>query len=149
MLGPRLQVIDMSLHEGSQKLASKIFSKSELQNKIAVSTVKLIIGDIVTLYSEFRKAEGAGALFFNPLAPENSTYMPISDIRNDIILAEEIMDNELKGFLEKLLNIVDKKQDDNEAIVVMINNHTMSIHLVDLNSVEDQINELVDAFSRD
>jgi hypothetical protein len=139
----------MSVNHGSQELASKIFSKSELQNKIAVNTVKLIIGDIVTLYNEFRKAEGAGALFFNPMAPENSTYMPIKDIKNDIILAEEIMDTDLKGFLEKLLNIVDKKQDDNEAIVVMVNNRSMSIHLVDLNTVEDQINELVDAFSRD
>lgn len=139
----------MTLNHGSQELASKIFSKSELQNKIAINTVKLIIGDIVTLYNEFRKAEGAGALFFNPMAPENSTYMPVKDIKNDIILAEEIMDNDLKSFLEKLLNIVDKKQDDNEAIVVMINNRSMSIHLVDLNTVEDQINELVDAFSRD
>ena len=139
----------MTLNHGSQELASKIFSKSELQNKIAINTVKLIIGDIVTLYNEFRKAEGAGALFFNPMAPENSTYMPVKDIKNDIILAEEIMDNDLKSFLEKLLNIVDKKQDDNEAIVVMVNNRSMSIHLVDLNTVEDQINELVDAFSRD
>jgi hypothetical protein len=139
----------MTLNHGSQELASKIFSKSELQNKIAINTVKLIIGDIVTLYNEFRKAEGAGALFFNPMAPENSTYMPVKDIKNDIILAEEIMDNDLKSFLEKLLNIVDKKQDDNEAIVVMINNRSMSIHLIDLNTVEDQINELVDAFSRD
>ena len=139
----------MSLHEGSQKLASKIFSKSELQNKIAVNTVKLIIGDIVTLYSEFRKTEGPGALFFNPMMPENSSYMPAQEIKNDIILAEEIMDKDLKAFLEKLLNIVSKKQDDNEAIIVMINNQTMSIHLIDLNSVEDQINELVDAFSRD
>lgn len=149
MLGPRLQVTDMSLHEGSQKLASKIFSKSELQNKIALSTVKLIVGDIITLYSEFRKAEGPGALFFNPMLPENSTYMSVKEIKNDIILAEEIMDNDLKAFLEKLLNIVNKKEDNDEAIVVMINNQTMSIHLIDLNSVEEQLNELVDAFSRD
>jgi len=131
------------------ELAKKIFSKSELQNQIAVNVVKMIVGDIVTLYEEFRQAEGLGALFFNPVAPENSSYMTIKDIKTDIILAEEIMDDDLKEFLKKLLNIVDKEQDNKQAIVVLINNQTMSIHLIDLNSVETQIKELVDAFSRD
>lgn len=131
------------------ELAKKIFSKSELQNQIAVSVVKMIVGDIVTLYEEFRQAEGLGALFFNPVAPENSSYMTIKDIKTDIILAEEIMDDDLKEFLKKLLNIVDKEQDNKQAIVVLVNNQTMSIHLIDLNSVETQIKELVDAFSRD
>jgi len=131
------------------ELAKKIFSKSELQNQIAVNVVKMIVGDIVTLYEEFRQAEGLGALFFNPVAPENSSYMTIKDIKTDIILAEEIMDDDLKEFLKKLLNIVDKEQDNKQAIVVLVNNQTMSIHLIDLNSVETQIKELVDAFSRD
>ena len=131
------------------ELAKKIFSKSELQNQIAVNVVKMIVGDIVTLYEEFRQAEGLGALFFNPVSPENSSYMTIKDIKTDIILAEEIMDDDLKEFLKKLLNIVDKEQDNKQAIVVLVNNQTMSIHLIDLNSVETQIKELVDAFSRD
>jgi len=133
----------------ANNLAKKIFSKSEVQNQIAVNVVKMIVGDIVTLYEEFRSAEGLGALFFNPIAPENSSYMTIKDIKNDIILAEEIMDEDLKDFLKKLLNIVDKEQDNKQAIVILINNQTMSIHLIDLNSVDTQIKELVDALSRD
>ena len=139
----------MTNGRNSERLAHKLFSKSEVQNKIAVNTIKMIVGDIVTLYQEFRKAEGLGALFFNPVAPENSSYMTIKDIKTDIILAEEIMDDDLKEFLKKLLNIVDKEQDNKQAIVVLVNNQTMSIHLIDLNSVETQIKELVDAFSRD
>jgi len=133
----------------ANNLAKKIFSKSEVQNQIAVNVVKMIVGDIVTLYEEFRSAEGLGALFFNPIAPENSSYMTIKDIKNDIILAEEIMDEDLKDFLKKLLNIVDKEQDNKQAIVILINKKTMSIHLIDLNSVDTQIKELVDALSRD
>jgi hypothetical protein len=149
MLGPLSQVIKMPRNNAAGELAKKIFSKSELQNQIAVNVVKMIVGDIVTLYEEFRQAEGLGALFFNPVAPENSSYMTIKDIKTDIILAEEIMDDDLKDFLKKLLNIVDKEQDNKQAIVVLVNNQTMSIHLIDLNSVETQIKELVDAFSRD
>lgn len=149
MLGPLSQVIKMPKSNAAGELAKKIFSKSELQNQIAVNVVKMIVGDIVTLYEEFRQAEGLGALFFNPVAPENSSYMTIKDIKTDIILAEEIMDDDLKEFLKKLLNIVDKEQDNKQAIVVLVNNQTMSIHLIDLNSVETQIKELVDAFSRD
>jgi len=139
----------MAKSNAAGELAKKIFSKSELQNHIAVNVVKMIVGDIVTLYEEFRQAEGLGALFFNPVNPENSSYMTIRDIKTDIILAEEIMDDDLKEFLKKLLNIVDKEQDNKQAIVVLVNNQTMSIHLIDLNSVETQIKELVDAFSRD
>lgn len=149
MLGPLSQVIKMAKSNAAGELAKKIFSKSELQNHIAVNVVKMIVGDIVTLYEEFRQAEGLGALFFNPVNPENSSYMTIGDIKTDIILAEEIMDDDLKEFLKKLLNIVDKEQDNKQAIVVLVNNQTMSIHLIDLNSVETQIKELVDAFSRD
>ena len=149
MPGLHLQIIDMASKESVRQLASKLFSKSEVQNKIAMNTVKMIVGDIVTLYDEFRKAEGLGALFFNPSNPENSTYMPIADIRTDIILAEEIMNDELKDFLNKLLKIIDKEQDSGKSIVVLVTSQSMSIHIVDLNTVEEHLQGLADAFSRD
>lgn len=133
----------------SERLASKLFSKSEVQNKIAVNTVKMIVGDIVTLYQEFRKAEGLGALFFNPVTPENSSYMTIKDVQNDIVLAEELMDDDLRDFLKKILRVIEDEQEQETAIVILINNQTMSIHIIDLNTVDVQIKELVDAFSRD
>ena len=139
----------MSVSNQGEQLASKIFSKSEVQNRIAVNTVKMIVGDMVTLYQEFRKAEGLGALFFNPDAPENSHYMPVEDIKTDIILAEEILDNDLRDFLRQLLSVIDKEQDSNSAVVVLINSRGMSTHLIDLNTVESKIDELANAFSRD
>lgn len=139
----------MTHSRNSEHLASKLFSKSEVQNKIAVNTVKMIVGDIVTLYQEFRKAEGLGALFFNPVTPENSSYMTIKDVQNDIVLAEELMDDDLRDFLKKILRVIEDEQEQETAIVVLINNQTMSIHIIDLNTVDVQIKELVDAFSRD
>lgn len=131
----------------AKELASKLFSKSEVQNKIAINAVKLIIGDIVTLYGEFRKAEGLGALFFNPSEPNKSTYLTIDDIKKDIILAEEIMDDDLKDFLNKLLNVIDREQEQGTCVVVMVTTKSMSVHVIDLNTVEEQIKELADAFS--
>jgi len=139
----------MTNGRNSERLASKLFSKSEVQNKIAVNTVKMIVGDIVTLYQEFRKAEGLGALFFNPVTPENSSYMTIKDVQNDIVLAEELMDDDLRDFLKKILRVIEDEQEQETAIVILINNQTMSIHIIDLNTVDVQIKELVDAFSRD
>jgi len=139
----------MTNGRNSERLAHKLFSKSEVQNKIAVNTIKMIVGDIVTLYQEFRKAEGLGALFFNPVAPENSNYMTIKDVRNDIVLAEELMDDDLRDFLKKILRVIEDEQEQENAIVVLINNQTMSIHVIDLNTVDGQITELADAFSRD
>lgn len=138
----------MSSKNSARQMASKLFSKNEVQNKIAINTVKMIVGDIITLYSEFRKAEGLGALFFNPSNPENSSYMTIADIRTDIVLAEEIMNDELKDFLNKLLKIIDREQDSGKSVVVLVTPESMSIHLIDLNTVEENIQELSDAFSR-
>jgi len=139
----------MTHGKNSERLANKLFGKSEVQNKITVNTVKMIVGDIVTLYQEFRKAEGLGALFFNPVTPENSSYMTIKDVQNDIVLAEELMDDDLRDFLKKILRVIGDEQEQETAIVVLINNQTMSIHIIDLNTVEVQMKELVDAFSRD
>lgn len=133
----------------TKKFASSLFGKSEIQNRIAINAVKMIIGDIVTLYKEFRKAKGLGALFFNPVSPENSTYLDIEDIKNDMILAEEIMDDELKQTLQKLLNVIDKEQDTTNAVVVLLDSSALSIHLVDLNTTEEVINEVADAVIRD
>lgn len=107
----------------------------------------MIVGDIVTLYDEFKKAEGLGALFFNPSEPEASTYLTIEQIKKDIILAEEILDNDLKDFLTKLLNVIDKEQNNKVAVVVMLNSLSFSIHLIDLNAAEDRLNDFANAIS--
>ena len=41
----------------TKALGQKLFGKSEVQDKISKNALKIILGDIVTLYSEFRTAK--------------------------------------------------------------------------------------------
>lgn len=139
----------MSRDQSMRELAKQLFGKSEVQNRIALNTVKMIVSDVVTLYAEFRKAEGMGALFFNPKAPDKSQYMTINDIHNDISLAEEVLNQDLKDFLLKLINVIEREEENNKPVVVMIDSSTMSIHVIDVDKAQERINEFSNAFSGD
>jgi hypothetical protein len=65
-------------HEIGEQLKNMLFGKSEVKNRVSENTVRMILGDVTTLYAEFRKAKGAGALFFNPSNSEASQYMTVS-----------------------------------------------------------------------
>jgi hypothetical protein len=130
----------------TQKLTSKIFGPSEVQNRIGMSAVKLILSDIVTLYNEFKEASGAGALFFNPWKPDLSQYLTLKDIQTDIVLAEELMDNKLKAFLQKIQKVATKEADSSNAVVVLITEESMSIHVLNLDSADEKLQEKANAF---
>ncbi len=125
--------------DNKKALGSKLFGKSEVQNRISKNALKMIMGDIATLYSEFRTAQGLGALFFNTTAPLNSLFMTIQEIYNDIVLAEELMDNETKKFLQKVLNVIEKNSDNTIPVVVMVDATGLSIHLLDLDVIAENI----------
>lgn len=140
MPGKTSLVIKMpEFSQKAKRLAQSLFSKSEVQNRISMNAVKMIIGDVVTLYTEFRNAEGIGALFFNPQRPDDSQYMTISDIHKDVALAEELMNNELSEFLKKLINLIQKEQENDFPIVVMLDQSGMSVHVIDLNLAEEML----------
>lgn len=149
MPGKTSLVIKMpEFSQKAKRLAQSLFSKSEVQNRISMNAVKMIIGDVVTLYTEFRNAEGIGALFFNPQRPDDSQYMTISDIHKDVALAEELMNNELSEFLKKLINLIQKEQENDYPIVVMLDQSGMSVHVIDLNLAEEMLTKrLEDASS--
>lgn len=140
MPGKTSPVIKMpEFSQKAKRLAQSLFSKSEVQNRISMNAVKMIIGDVVTLYTEFRNAEGLGALFFNPQRPDDSQFLTISDIHKDVALAEELMNNELSDFLKKLINLIQKEQENDSPIVVMIDQSGMSVHVIDLNLAEEML----------
>jgi hypothetical protein len=128
-------------NQKAKRLANSLFSKSEVQNRISLNAVKMIIGDVVTLYTEFRKADGIGALFFNPQRPDDSQYLTLSDIHKDIALAEELMNEELCDFLKKLVNLIQSESENESPIVVMIDHSGMSVHVIDLNLAEEMITQ--------
>lgn len=132
----------------AEKLIKKLFGSSEVQNRIAKSTVKLIVSDIITLYTEFRKAEGLGALFFNLEYPNRSIYLDVHEIYKDITVAEEMMDSKTKDFLQKLLNVIEKNENTDTPVVVMVQDTGLSIHLLDSTSVDETLDKkILDATS--
>ena len=135
----------MSHSNAAQKLSNALFGESEVKNRIALNAVKMIVGDIVTLYNEFKNAEGAGALVFNPESPEKSQFMALRDIQRDIAIAEEAMDDNLKKFLEKVQTIVVKESSSEKPVVIMLTRDSMSVHVIDLNETEERLKEALDA----
>jgi hypothetical protein len=131
-----------------KSFGQKLFGKSEVQNRISKSALKVIFGDVCTLYAEFKKAKGYGALFFNPFNPEKSTYLTLPEIRNDIALAEELCDEETAKFLKILSKVVDKEADSENSIVVLVDNKKLALFTMDLNEINKHIDEIADAYSR-
>lgn len=136
-----LTTVNNMTNDNIKALGNKLFSKSEVQNRIAKNALKVILGDITTLYNEFRTASGLGALFFNTMSPLNSLYMTTKEIYNDIILAEELMDTDTKEFLQKTLNVIEKNSDNTTPVVVMVDSDGMSIHLLDLDEISQRIDQ--------
>jgi len=133
----------------SKQLSKDLFGGSEVKTRIAKNAVQMIIGDIATLYKEFRSAQGLGALFFNTEAPLNSLYMTTKEIYNDIILAEELLDTDTKKFLQKILNLIEKNEDNELPIVVMLDHTGMSVHLLDLDLVKEHIEKQIEDASNE
>lgn len=130
-----------------KSLGQKLFGRGEVQNRISKNALRVIFSDVHTLYTEFKKAKGAGALFFNPYAPDNSTYLDLTEIKNDIALAQELLDTETAGFLKTLFNVVDNESDSAKSVVVLVQNTKLSLFTIDLNEVDKHIDELANAYS--
>jgi len=130
-----------------KQMSATLFGKTETQRRIAKNTVKMIMGDVATLYEEFYKYKGLGALFFNPNKPDQSSYMTVKDLNSDKAVAEEMCDEQTATFLNKLINLIDKNSEDHKPIVVMVSDKGMSAHVLDLNQVEERINNISDAAS--
>jgi hypothetical protein len=131
-------------------LAKNLFGKSEVKNRIGLNAAKMIAGDIVTLYQEFKKASGAGALCFNPAKPDKSVYMSVADLKTDMALAEEMCDSETAAFLSKTIELVQKvgaKED--KALVLLASNQGISAHVIDLEEASSRLDGIADAASRD
>ena len=132
----------MSSHR-AEKIAKQLFGRSESQQRLALETLKSIIGDIVILYQEFRKASGPGSLVFNTLGGDQGVYMTPEDIRTDIAMAQEAMDDGLGHYLSDLLEKVCKfEHDEDKAVITLLTNKGMSTHVLDLNDAEANLKTL-------
>lgn len=137
----------LNLGKTAKKLAATIFGADEIKNRVAKSTMKLLLNDIATLSAEFAAAKGDGALFFNPSEPNQSQYMTLKDIQTDVAKAEEFCDKPMADFLKKLMNIVQKEDVKKHPVIVMASYSGLTVHQLDLDVIDERIEQLVDAVS--
>jgi choline kinase len=123
----------VNLGEKAKKLAASLFGVNEVKNRIAKNTMKLLVNDIATLNSQFADAKGQ--------------YLTLKEIQNDISLAEEVYDVSTAEFLKKLMNMVQKEDVKKSPVVVMVNYTGLSAHRLDLESLDERIDTLINAVS--
>lgn len=59
-----------------------------------------------------------------------------------------MMDRKTKDFLQKLLNVIEKNENNTTPVVVMVNEASLSIHLLDSDSVDETLDKrILDATS--
>ena len=127
----------------ASQLKQNLFAGGEAKRRMASNVVRMIIGDIITLYTEFKTHKGEGALFFNTSNAEASQYLSVEEIKTDMALAEEMMNKDLASFFQKLLMVIDKESDSKDPVVVMLDIHGMSIHVLDKNKIDEVLDDAV------
>ena len=125
----------------SEELGQVLFGKGYASDKIAENTLKMIVGDMRAVYQEYVKIEGKGALFYNTINADFSTFMTLEDIRGDKQTATDHNDANLHDFLEKLEECVMKEEPFEKAIIVLLTADGMSLRLLDLDQATERISD--------
>ena len=123
----------------TDELSAVLFGKGEVNDRVAKNSLKMIVGDMRAVYQEYVKVEGKGALFYNTINADFSTFMALKDIAGDKDLARTNGDEELHDFLEKLEKCVAEEDPWDKAIIVLLTNDGMSLHLLDLDEAAEKI----------
>jgi|TARA_Y100000004_G_scaffold197420_1_gene272107 hypothetical protein len=126
--------------KNAKKIAS-LFKGSEVERKLSAGILRTIVSDIITLYFENRKALGKGILVFNPQDPSNSSYVTAKELENDLSLAQESMNRDFEELFHRVLNVIDKEDENNLAMVALIEDNYVNIHLLDPDEANERIDE--------
>lgn len=123
----------------TDELEAVLFGKGEVNDRVAKTSLKMIVGDMRAVFQEYVKVEGKGALFYNTINADFSTFMSLKDINGDKDLARTNGDEDLHDFLEKLEKCVAEEDPWDKAIIVLLTNDGMSLHLLDLDEAAEKI----------
>ena len=126
--------------KNAKKIAS-LFKGSEVERKLSAGILRTIVSDIITLYFENRKALGKGILVFNPQDPSNSSYVTVKELENDPSLAQESMNRDFEELFHRVLNVIDKEDENNFAMVALIEDNYVNVHLLDPDEANERIDE--------
>lgn len=118
----------------------------EVKRKMSKGIAQVILEDMITLYREYYMASGAGILVFNMDQPGQSRYITMADILADKAVAEEMLDKETAAFLAKAANIVEKEEDRNTAVIMLVESGctNLQVHVIDLEEAADAIEQIAE-----
>jgi len=118
----------------------------EVKRKMSKGIAQVILEDMITLYREYYMASGAGILVFNMDQPGQSRYITMADILADKAVAEEMLDEETAAFLAKAANIVEKEEDRNTAVIMLVESGctNLQVHVIDLEEAADAIEQIAE-----
>ena len=123
-------------------LAKQLFKGNEVENRMAAGVLRTILSDITRLYFENKKIKGKGILAFNPEEPEKSRYVTISEIEDDISIAQEQLNTELADSLQKIIKLVEKESKSDLALVAMVQSTGIAVHILDPKEVNQRVDEM-------
>lgn len=132
-----------NLSKNATQLTKQLFSGSEVENKIAAGILRTIVADITRLYFENKRARGKGILVFNPEQPDSSRYVTISDIEDDIAIAQESMNTDIVALLEKMVKVIEKEDESDLALVAMIQEGEIAVHQLDPKAANKRIDKMI------
>lgn len=133
-----------NLSKSAAMLVKQLFHGNETETMIAAGVMRTILADITKIYFDNKKSLGKGILVFNPEDPQRSKYLTTKDLYRDLALAEEMMHKEVCRMLKKVDKFIEEHEDENLALVAMIQPEGVSLHLID----PQQVNKRIDEFSR-
>lgn len=118
----------------------------EVKRKMSKGIAQVILEDMITLYREYYMASGAGILVFNMDQPGQSRYITMADILADKAVAEEMLDEETAAFLAKAADIVEKEEDRNTAVIMLVESGctNLQVHVIDLEEAADAIEQIAE-----
>jgi len=139
-LGATLSMTEFS--KNAKKIQA-LFQGSEAERMLSASVIRTILSDMIRLYFENRKAKGKGCLIFNPDKPEKSKYITVKELEQDLAIAQEAMDQDITNMFEKIIKVIEKEDNDEQAIVSMVSDEGLHIHLIDAEEANKRIDEAV------
>jgi len=129
------------LSKNASRLVKNLFSGSETENMIAAGVVRTILSDVTRLYFENKRAKGKGILVFNPEDPENSKYMTVRDLEDDLSVAQEAMEDQTSEMFKRVINFIEAEHDSDLALLAMIQPNEICLHMLDPVEVNKKIDE--------
>ena len=132
----------VNLSRGAADLVKTLFKGEEKERMISAGVVRTILADMIKLYFDHKAGVGKGILVFNPVQPELSNYLTVKDLENDLAVAQESMNRELEELFELTIKVIQKEESNELALIAMIQDSEVAVHLIDPVEANKNIDEL-------